>query len=67
MNQVWRDKLNRVWLLLREQLTESSTLRGIVVLVTVATGWAKNVPIDAVLAVAVVLGAALKIVLPDRF
>ena len=66
MNQVWRDKLNRLLDLLKNQLTETSTIRGVAVLITMGGGWAANLPIDSVVAVAVVIGAVLKILLPDR-
>lgn len=66
MNQVWRDKLNRLLDLLKSQLTEASTIRGLAVLITMGFGWARDLPLDSVVAVAVAIGAVLKILLPDR-
>jgi hypothetical protein len=66
MNAVWKEKLNRLLALLKEQLTETSTLRGVLVLLALGSGWAARIPTDAALAIAVVLGAVLKIVLPDK-
>jgi len=66
MNQVWKDKLNRLLALFKEQLTETSTLRGILVLLALGSGWAAKIPTDAALSIAVVLGAVMKITLPDK-
>lgn len=66
MNQVWRDKLNRLLDLLKSQLTEASTIRGLAVLVTMGFGVTRDLPLDSVVAVAVAIGAVLKILLPDR-
>ena len=66
MNQVWRDKLDKVWTLCKAQLTESSTIRGVFVLATLGTGWATKVPVDTLLPVAMVIGSVLKIILPDK-
>jgi hypothetical protein len=61
-----KDRLKALYAYAREQLTETSTLRGILVLAALGGGWIAKVPTDAALSVAVVLGAALKVVLPDR-
>lgn len=66
MKESIRNRLNALLELLKVQLTEASTLRGVLVLLTMGTGWAAKIPVDTVVPVAVVLGAVLKILLPDK-
>lgn len=62
----FRERLAAAYSYLREQLTETTTIRGLVVALTMAGGWAAHYPVETVTAAAVVLGALLKIILPDR-
>lgn len=66
MNEAIKTRLNAILDLLKSQLTEASTVRGVLVLLTMGTGWAAKIPVDTVVPIAVVVGAVLKIILPDK-
>lgn len=59
-------RFQRLYAYAKEQLTETSTLRGLLVLATLGGGWLSKLPIDATLAIAIVAGSVLKIMLPDK-
>lgn len=50
---------------LRVQLAEASTVRGILVLLTLGGGWLAKLPPDVTLTLGIVLGQVMKIMLPD--
>lgn len=59
------ERLEAAYDYLREQLTESSTVRGIITLATLAGGTIAKLPPDVTLMGALVLSQLLKILLPD--
>jgi hypothetical protein len=60
-----RERIERVYDYLREQLAETSTIRGIAGLLVLGGGTAAKWPLEVTLFVAGVVGAVLKIMLPD--
>jgi hypothetical protein len=59
------ERLEAAYDYLREQLTESSTVRGVITLATLAGGTIAKLPPDVTLMGALVLSQLLKILLPD--
>ena len=59
------DRLEAAYDYLRSQLAESSTVRGVIVLVSLAGGALTKLPPDVVLGFSMVLAQLLKIVMPD--
>lgn len=65
MNEVLRDKLNQVLAFFKDQLRETSTLRGIVLLLGSA-GLLAGYPAEAVMTVVTFAAGVLAILLPDK-
>lgn len=61
-----KERLNLAYQYLRDQLGEASTIRGLAQAATLGGGAVAKLAPEAVLATAVIIGAVLKIVLPDR-
>jgi hypothetical protein len=59
------DRLEAAYDYLRSLLAETSTIRAIVVLVTLKAGFMASLPPDVTLTIAMSVGATLKLVLPD--
>ena len=59
------ERLEAAYDYLREQLTEASTVRGVITLATLAGGTIAKLPPDITLMGALILSQLLKILLPD--
>jgi hypothetical protein len=59
------ERLEAAYDYLREQMTESSTVRGVITLAALAGGTLAKLPPDATLMGALVLSQVIKILLPD--
>jgi len=62
----FRERLESAYDYLREQLAETSTIRGIAGLLVLGGGTAAKWPLEVTVFVAGLVGAVLKIVLPDN-
>jgi hypothetical protein len=62
----FHERLEAAYLYVRTQLGEASTIRGLAVALTMAGGLLAHYPAEAVTTAAVLFGAVLKILLPDK-
>lgn len=59
------DRLEAIYDYLRNQLTESSTVRAVITLLTMAGGTLAKLPIDVTLTTAMIVSQVLKLAMPD--